>query len=109
MNKHKETKEDGPTKFDEGKLRYDLVPVEALEKVVEVLTYGAGKYDDNNWKKGADDKQFKERLYAAVQRHLMEYRKGIKYDFESHKPHLAHAITSLMFLLYFDETEYKRK
>ena len=38
---------------DSGKLRYDLIPVDALEAIVEVLTWGAdNKYKDRNWEKG---------------------------------------------------------
>lgn len=38
-------------KYDGEKLRYDLLPVEALEQITKVLTYGAKKYSDNNWRK----------------------------------------------------------
>ena len=35
---------DAGVKFDGGKLRYDLIPHDALEQFVRVLTYGAEKY-----------------------------------------------------------------
>ena len=37
-------KETGFRKYDQGKLRYDLMPAKVLEQVVDVLTYGANKY-----------------------------------------------------------------
>ena len=39
-------------KYDGGKLRYDLVPVSAIEGDAEVFTYGAEKYGAHNWEKG---------------------------------------------------------
>ncbi|NLA84833.1 MAG: hypothetical protein GX854_09995 [Clostridiales bacterium] len=38
-------------KYDSEKLRYDLFPVEALEEITKVLTYGAAKYSPDNWRK----------------------------------------------------------
>jgi len=38
-------------KYDSGKPDYTLLPLDALEQVVEVLTFGAAKYDRDNWKK----------------------------------------------------------
>ena len=39
-------------RFNAGKLRYDLLPADALERLVGVYTIGAEKYDDRNWEKG---------------------------------------------------------
>ena len=36
-------------KLDFDKLRWDLLPIECVEEIVRVLTFGAKKYDDNNW------------------------------------------------------------
>lgn len=53
-------------KFDQGKLRWDLLPWDAVEKLVALYTIGAAKYDDNNWLKG-----FRwMRTVAALMRHL---------------------------------------
>jgi len=86
-------------KFDNLKLRWDLLPFAEIEQVIEVLTYGADKYDDNNW-------QFvpnaKDRYFAAAMRHLIRWRRGKLIDGESSLPHLAHAICSLLFLMWFD-------
>ena len=84
------------TKYDGGKLRYDLVPTLALEEVVKVITKGAEKYDDENWKNVPNGRK---RYYAANQRHLVEWRKGNIYDDEMGTHHLANAISNLMFIL----------
>jgi len=82
-------------KNDQSKLRYDLLPPRTLEDVVKVLTFGANKYEDNNWKKV--DSSF-DRYYAAAMRHLQAFRQGEKIDNESEASHLAHAICCLVFL-----------
>lgn len=83
-------------KYDGGKLRYDLVPTLALEEVVKVITKGAEKYDDENWKNVPNGRK---RYYAATQRHLMEWRKGNIYDEEMETHHIANAISNLLFIL----------
>ncbi len=83
-------------KFDNQKLRWDLLPIEAIEEVVKVISYGSVKYNDNNWK---HVKPFEDRYYAACLRHLVAWRKGIKKDDESKLSTLAHAICCLIFLL----------
>ena len=40
----------GGIKFDDNKPDYSLIPPNALEDVVKVLTIGAKKYDRHNWK-----------------------------------------------------------
>ena len=83
-------------KYDEGKLRYDLLPIRPLEELVKVITYGAIKYAPNSW---MNIEPFEERYFAATMRHLMAWRKGEELDPESGLPHLAHAMCCLVFLL----------
>ena len=65
-------------------------------EVVEVLlTHGADKYGKENWKE-LDD--FENRYYAALMRHIVEWRKGNKIDSDSGLPHLSHAMCNLVFL-----------
>ncbi|HED1699294.1 TPA: hypothetical protein SHR06_001688 [Campylobacter jejuni] len=85
-------------KFDDGKLRYDLIPPEVTEQLAKVLTYGANKYKPHNWKKCKD----KDRYVAAAYRHLEAWRKGEQIDMESGLSHLAHTLTNIAFLLYFE-------
>jgi hypothetical protein len=94
-HKEEEMPEEGK-KNDSGKLRYDLVPYDALEEVVKTFTEGALKYGDRNWENGI----LYHRVYAAAMRHLVAFWKGAEIneeDFGCH--HLAHAICCCMFLL----------
>lgn len=86
-------------KDDTGKLRWDLLPFRALQEVVEVLTYGALKYDDNNWQKVPDARR---RYFAASLRHLVSWWEGERFDKQSGFHHLAHACCCILFLLYFE-------
>lgn len=83
-------------KFDNGKPRYSLLPVLALDETVKVLTYGSIKYEDFNWMKVEKPN---DRFFSAAQRHLWSWQKGEKIDPESNTNHLANAITNLMFML----------
>lgn len=89
-------------KDDAKKNRLDLIEPEFIEAVGEVLTYGAEKYEPNNWQKVEDAEN---RYYAAALRHLMAYRKGEKIDPESGISHLKHVATNIMFLLHFERGE----
>lgn len=86
-------------KNDDGKLRFDLLPPEFEEAVTEVLTYGAKKYGENNWKQVENAT---ERYYAALRRHLNAWRQGEISDPESGLDHLAHVATNVLFLMYFE-------
>lgn len=93
--KHAEQKtrySDGDAKADHGKIRYDLVPVNAEEGIARVFTYGAQKYDDYNWLKS----EHPERYYAAARRHMAAMRRGEWLDRESDLPHVDHALVSLI-------------
>jgi hypothetical protein len=85
------------TKYDEGKPRYDLLPAEALEQIVNVYTYGVGKYDAHNWRKGMS----LSRLFSASMRHLWAFWRGEDIDRESGLYHLAHAAFSVCGMLQF--------
>ncbi len=82
-------------KHDTGKLRFDLLPLDALREVVKVLMFGANKYGDRNWESGI----IASRLWAAAMRHLVAWWEGENYDAESGLSHLAHACCCTLFLL----------
>ena len=94
--KNSQTATTGGRKFDGNKLEYGLLPPLALRAVVEILTIGAQKYERDNWKFVPDGKR---RYFDAGMRHLWDSKCGQKYDEETNKSHLAHAICNLMFLL----------
>lgn len=83
------------TKHDAEKVRMDLLDPAAIEKLAEVLTFGARKYEQHNWRRGIS----KSRLLAAALRHLFSYMRGEDNDPESGLSHVAHAMCCCMFLL----------
>ena len=87
-------------KDDNGKLRYDLVPAGTWAKVVAVITFGAKKYDDNNWQIVV--KEDPARYYAAMMRHIEAWWDGEKIDADSGVHHLANAICCALFLMWND-------
>jgi len=84
----------GARKFDTGKLRWDLLPFRAVKLVVQVMTFGAAKYEPNNWQ-GIEV----ERYEAAMFRHYEAWRSGEVNDTESGLPHLAHMACCSLFIL----------
>lgn len=88
-------------KYDHGKPRYSLVPALAHQEIARVLTFGAQKYDDENWRKV---EKLRTRYLDAAQRHIEAYKiarigNTSELDEESELHHLAHAATCLMFIL----------
>jgi hypothetical protein len=73
-------------KFDGGKNRPDLIPVEFLAGVGSVLQYGAEKYGENNWTAGTQWS----RVAGALLRHYLLWAAGEDYDQESGLHHLFH-------------------
>jgi len=96
MDVRSQTENISGRKFDVDKLEYGLVPPIGFKAVVEILTIGARKYDRDNWKHVPDAKR---RYFDAAMRHMWDWKSGDKYDEETSKNHLAHAICNLMFLL----------
>lgn len=85
-------------KFDQKKLRWDLVPFSSLEQIVRVLDFGANKYAANNWKRVRP----KSRYRAALLRHINLWMQGERFDKETGIHHLAHAGCNIFFLLWFE-------
>lgn len=95
QKKTTKTKSKG-VKYDGEKPRYDLIPPLALDEIVRALTYGAQKYDDDNWRLVEDGRR---RYFAAMMRHAWAYWRGEVYDPETGIHHLAHAACNLLFIL----------
>ena len=89
-------------KDDKEKNRLDLIEPEFIEGVGRVLTFGANKYEPNNWQKLEDAE---DRYYAAALRHLIAWRRGEKTDPESGISHLDHVACNIMFLQHFEREE----
>lgn len=91
-------------KYDQGKLRWDLLPLDVVEKLVEIYEFGANKYEENSWR---TIKNGYKRCRAALFRHLSAYDKGERLDPESGKSHLAHAAWNALSMVYFAEKDQK--
>jgi hypothetical protein len=91
-------------KYDGGKLRWDLLPLHLVEKVVEVYTFGSQKYADNTWQNLDEGYN---RYKAALFRHLVAHEKGETVDPESKLPHLAHVAWNAIALLHFGSKDIK--
>lgn len=89
-------------KNDEGKLRWDLLPLPLVEKLVEIYEFGANKYGENNWRTIKDGYK---RCKAAFFRHLTAYDKGELNDPESGKSHLMHCAWNALSMVYFAEKD----
>ena len=89
----------GGRKFDGNKLEYGLIPPLAQQEMVRVLTFGAQKYERDNWKRVPDSKR---RYFDAMERHIWAWKMGEKIDPESGIHHLAHAMCCLSFLFEHD-------
>ena len=87
-------------KNDTGKLRFDLIPVRPLEKVAEVYTIGATKYDDNNWRKGLKWG----RVFAAMMRHAWAWMRGETHDPVDGQHHLASVVWCALTLMEYEVT-----
>lgn len=93
-------------KYDEGKLRWDLLPLPLVEKLVEVYTFGAQKYAPNTWQNLPDGYN---RYKAAMLRHLTAYEKGESIDPDSKLNHLYHTAWNALALIHFAEKEAKQQ
>jgi len=57
------------------KIRYDLIPLFALDRWADHMTKGAKKYSARNWQK-AETKEEMERFVASAYRHFMAWLSG---------------------------------
>ena len=83
------------TKHDSEKVRWELLSVDAINEIAKVMTFGARKYNDHNWRGGFDWS----RLIGAAYRHLSAWHNGQDKDPETGLSHLAHLGCCVMFLL----------
>lgn len=87
-------------RFNQGKLRYDLLNPIATEGLVKVLTKGAEKYAPRNWEKGLPWTE----VIASLKRHLAAIEKGEDFDSETGLLHIDHVQCNAHFLSTFYKT-----
>lgn len=92
-------------KYDAGKPDVSLVHPDLILGVAEVLTFGANKYGRKNYLESKGDPVYAERLYSAMQRHLLAYAAGERLDPESGLPHLYHMTAGVAMLTDLDEVK----
>lgn len=82
-------------KYDTGKPRPSLVPVEAIEAIMQVREFGRAKYADaEDWRKVP-----REKWLDALLRHVLHiWDNPLALDDESGLPALWHVITNAAFL-----------
>ncbi len=78
-------------KHDQEKPDYSLISKELMDGLAQVRSFGAKKYQRENWRLG-----FKfNRSTAAAGRHIKAFEAGEDLDPESGLPHLLHAVACL--------------
>ena len=85
-------------KKDKGKLRYDLLPFDAMDELVRVYTIGAEKYDDRNWERG----MAWGRTAAALMRHVSKWMQGERHDPVDGQYHMASVAWCALTLLAYE-------
>ena len=85
-------------KYDNAKLRLDLLPFDALMEVGEVYSLGASKYADRNWEKGINYM----RIVGALLRHLFSWICGEERAQDDKQRHLASVVWCGLALLTYE-------
>lgn len=78
-------------KYDDKKPKMSLLAPKGLELEAMVMTFGAKKYGDHNWRNGIAISRY----ISATLRHINKFNEGIDLDEESGISHLAHARANL--------------
>lgn len=92
----KATFEGGSTR-SEMKLRFDLIPKEAIEALARRLTLGAERHGENNWKQGGAE--FRKATLNHLMKHLLDYMENGNRDDDNSDAIICNAA----FLCYFEK------
>ena len=85
-------------KYDGAKIRWELIPDDAMEEVAKLYTTGAQKYDARNWELGIDYM----RIVGALRRHLNSWVRGEQFDRDNGQPHLSSVVWNGLALLAYE-------
>jgi len=91
-------KQEPGLRYDGGKPRYDLIPIDGLIALTDVYTKGAEKYADRNWEKGMSWS----RVYRCILSHTFKFMMGESYDEETGCHHMAMAAWNCLALCVYD-------
>lgn len=94
FHNYKKSEPKAGLRYNQGKLRYDLLHPVAQEGIVKVLTKGAEKYAERNWEKGMSWTS----VIASLKRHLAAIERGEDFDTESGLKHIDHVQCNAHFL-----------
>ena len=83
------------------KLPLSLIPTSFYLAVGRALQYCAAKYSRHQWRRGMPWSE----PYSALQRHLIAWNEGERYDEDSGLSHLDHAAACLAFLIEYEARE----
>lgn len=84
-------------RFNDGKVRYELIPTHLLESTARVLEFGANKYAPWNWAKGMPWSV----VIGCLKRHLAAIERGEDFDPETGLRHTGHIGANLIFLEHY--------
>lgn len=87
-------------KYDENKVRFDLLPPGPMFEVAKVYTIGAKKYADRNWELGIQWG----RVFAAMMRHAWNWWRGERHDPQDGQHHLASVVWCALALMEYEAT-----
>ena len=87
-------------RYNQGKIRVDLLPPFSINEVAKVFTEGSKKYSDNNWRRG----QLWTTTLASLKRHLLEWESGKDVDPEDGCLLMAKVATNAIFLTEYSKT-----
>jgi len=88
----------GGLRFDDGKVKIELIPVEWIWSLADVLTQGAKKYAPRNWERG----MAWGKMIGCASRHMLKFMLGQRYDDETGCHHLAMAAWNILALMSYD-------
>lgn len=61
--------------IQDGKPRYDLIPLFMLDRIADLYMRGADKYGDNNWQLANSEEEWR-RFRGSAFRHFIQWMKG---------------------------------
>lgn len=84
-------------RFNNDKLRFDLIPIEIEIELARVYTMGSYKYEDWNWEKGMPYSK----CIASLERHWKLWKAGLEVDSDTGCHHLSQVVWNATSLLVY--------